>query len=177
MVFFVGAVAAGEGAGAGVGLLDWNQDFFAGVGETAAGGGDTAGEAAVESALVFFVGAVAAGEAVGAGVGLFDLNQDFFAGVGETAAGAGDTAGEAAVVGAFFLCLGLATLASGLAAGDGDWASNEVTENPIKVTRRPINLFMAGAYRLRHSFDKGYIGMELSCGVPGVDSSCQPWTN
>lgn len=98
----------------------------------------------VEGATVFFPGAVAAGEAVGAGVGLFDLNQERLAGVGETVAGAGDTAGAAAVAGAFFLCLGDA---SGLAAGVGDWATNEVTENPISVISRPINLFMAGAYR------------------------------
>jgi hypothetical protein len=143
VVFFIGAFATGEAVGAGVGF-DWNHERFAGVGETAAGGGDTAGEAAVVG-VFFFVDAVAAGEAAGAGVGVFDFKRDFFAGVGETAAGAGETAGEASVVGVFFLCLGLATLASGLAAGDGDWASNEVTEKPIKVIKRPINLFMTRA--------------------------------
>jgi len=116
----------------------------------------------VEGATVFFNGAVAAGAAVGAGVGLFDLNQERLAGVGEIVAGAGDTAGAAAVAGAFFLCLGLGTLgdASGLAAGVGDWATNEVTENPIRVISRPINLFMAGAYRRGQAVYKANVGMK-----------------
>lgn len=120
-----------------------------------------------EGATVFFTGAVGAGETAGAGVGLFDLNQERLAGVGETV-GAGDAAGVAAVAGAFFLCLGLATLgdASGLAAGVGDWATNEVTENPISAISRPINLFMAGAYRQRQALHKAIVGM--TPGAPAV---------
>ena len=90
----------------------------------------------------------AAGEAADVGEGLLDLNQECLAGVGETATGAGDVATVVAGAVSFFLCLGLATLAegSGLAEGDGDWASNEVAENPINVISRPINLFIPQPY-------------------------------
>jgi hypothetical protein len=101
----------------------------------------------VDGSVVCFV--EAAGEVAGAGEGLLDLNHACLAGVGETAAGDGDVAAVVAAAASFFLeCLCLATLgdASGFAAGDGDWANNEVTENPINMITRPMNLFMARPY-------------------------------
>lgn len=100
----------------------------------------------VDGAVVCFG---AAGEAADVVVGLLDLNQECLAGVGETEAGAGDVATVVGVAAFFLECLGLATLAegSGFAAGDGDWASNEVAENPINVISRPINLFIPKPYR------------------------------
>ena len=108
--------AAGEAAEVVEGLLDLNQECFAGVGETAAGAGDVA---AVVAAGSFFL--------------------ERLAGAGDATAGAGDVAALVAGTVSFFLeRLGLAALAdgSGFAAGDGDWASNEVAENPINVMSR-----------------------------------------
>jgi hypothetical protein len=115
--------AAGEAAEVVEDLLGLNQECLAGVGETAAGAGDVAA------------------------AGSFFLER--LAGVDDSTAGAGDVAAVAAGAVSFFLeRLGLATLAegSGFAAGDGDWASNEVTVNPINVMSRPINLFIAQPY-------------------------------
>ena len=121
--------------------------------------------------------------------GLLDLNQECLAGVGETAAGAGDVAAVVAAAGSFFLerlagvgdatmaavvagavsffleCLGLATFGevSGFAAGDGDWASNEVTENPINVISRPMNLFISQPYQ------RGQCGCNAKIARPGDD--------
>ncbi len=117
--------AARDAIGVGEGLLDLYQGCLAGVGETAAGAGDVA--TVVAEAVSFF---------------LYWRLATLAEGDGETAAGDVATAVAGAV--SFFVCLRLATLADGdaLAEGDGDWASSEVAENPIKVISRPINLFI-----------------------------------
>jgi hypothetical protein len=133
---------AGETAGAGEGLLNWNQECLAGVGETAAG--------AVAAVVCFFV---EVGEVAGAGLteeegaveGLLDLGRrDCFAGVGETAAGEGEVAGA---VSSFFLerlCFAGLGDDAGLAPGEGvgDSAASEVIANPTSVITTAINLFI-----------------------------------
>lgn len=102
----------------------------------------------VEGAVVCFVvdevrEVVGEGEVAGVGEGL--VNQECFAGVGEVAAGDVEVDGVAAgVAGSFFLAwLRLGTLGEGLAVGVGDTAKSELTENPISVAVRRINLFIA----------------------------------
>lgn len=136
---------AGETAGAGEGLLNWNQECLAGVGETAA-----AELAAVVSFLVRRgdVASVGVTDGEGAVDGLLDWRwRGCFAGVGETAAGEGEVAGE---VSSFFLerlCfagLGDAGLAAG--EGDGDSVASALTENPTSVIIRATNLFITRPY-------------------------------
>ena len=105
------------------GLLELNQECFAGVGDGAAAG---AGAGAVVAA-VFFECLVAAGDEAGAD---------------EVVVVAG--AVVAAAVSFFFERLCFAGDASGVASGV--CASNEVVENPINRITRPINLFMGGWY-------------------------------
>jgi hypothetical protein len=130
---------AGETAGAGEGLLNWNQECLAGVGETAAG--------AVAAVFCFFVEVAGAGvtEEEGAVEGLLDLGRrDCFAGVGETAAAEGEVAGAAS---SFFLerlCFAGLGDDAGLVPGEGvgDSAASEVIANPTSVITTAINLFI-----------------------------------
>jgi hypothetical protein len=123
-----GAVAA---AGTGEGVFDWNQECFAGVGETAAGDG-------VEAAAA-------------TGDGSF-LDRLCLSTPGEASALAAGTAGEVAAAGVasgaagFFVRLCLATdgEASAAALGDGDWPVIEASENPANAIIKPMCLFISG---------------------------------